>query len=302
MAIPTLTHLNTTTALTVSGAGTVVTASFSATGGTAHPLIVIVRQRVITDEITVRYVESVVWSLGGGQALTKKVGVSNTNPGSARDRTTEIFVLDNPTAGSGTITVDPDTTNGNCQSMSITVYEVATDFDSFGTNFGSNTGGSGDTVTASVTTTRANSEVLGGFFVNNPNGTDEAAPFTPVSGTELVDSQTGANSSNSHGFTDLRIDAATVGSYALTTTPTFGSFWSGCSIEIRSAADTTVNPTGMAMTMGLGTPSVQAGGDATIAPAGMALTMTQGGVSLVINDAGGGGGGGRLSVGFGIGL
>ena len=230
-AEPTVTLL--TTKVDGTGLDAITSAAITATGGTTHPLIVICRSRDVTAvEGTDVPLTGITWNVASPQNFTLLARISNTSP-TLRSRTTEVWKLDNPTAATDDVTC---TSGGNAQSMSATVYEVATNFHSFGTNFGVNTGAANN-LTVAVTTTADTSLVLGGFYCNHPDATNECDPFTPVSGTELVDTNTGLNSTNQHGLTDLKISAATAGSSnSLTTTATNVSNWSGVSIEIRSQA------------------------------------------------------------------
>lgn len=85
-----------------------------------------------------------------------------------------------------------------------------------------------------------------------------ATPHTPVLGTERTDGTTGAAAGADTSFSDLELDAPTLGSYTFSTTPPINGEWAAIAIEMVSAASSkTIFPSGLSTTFARGGPIVK---------------------------------------------
>lgn len=142
------------------------------------------------------------------------------------------WVLPNPTARAGQISVDITRNAGTIRSYSWTAAEVI----GGAGDVGATNAASGESATAalSLTSTVANSLLLSADIHRYATG---VTPFTPDAGvTELTEGATGGNSLSDHGYWVGERLAATPGAYAMGVTASASDVYAIAAIEIKPAA------------------------------------------------------------------
>lgn len=146
------------------------------------------------------------------------------------------WVLPNPTARVGKISVDVTRNAGTIRSYSWTAEEVIGGVDTASPT-GATNAASGESATAalSLTSTVANSLLLSADLHRYAGVS--VTPFAPDAGvTELTEGSTGATSTSDHGYWAGERLAATPGAYAMGVTASASDIYAIAAIEIKPAA------------------------------------------------------------------